>query len=220
MHLCTAFSALTLMVGRQKGHPACKKLEWWGAGVVICLEWDVDLHMAQLMPLPLIVSCFSKIQTGFTFLVLADPGSPRKRAIKWVCVCNAPLSGCLLSFRRPLTPTVCCSASHCHCQCFVLKITFWGLVVWLSWARTFTLRVNSLTITRQAFALAFWPRFTDLVSYCCIYSQIANVSGSTGGTDTLFIFWLLSTAILRTGSSVPILAVLRNWRLRLSGYLS
>jgi len=44
---------LTLLVGRQKGHPACKKLEWWGAGMVICLERDADLHMAQLMPLPL-----------------------------------------------------------------------------------------------------------------------------------------------------------------------
>ena len=42
--------------------------------------------MAQLMPLPLTVSCFSKIQIGFTFLVLADLGSPGKRAAKWVCV--------------------------------------------------------------------------------------------------------------------------------------
>jgi len=33
-----AFSALTLLVGRQEGHPACKKTEWWGTGVVICLE--------------------------------------------------------------------------------------------------------------------------------------------------------------------------------------
>jgi len=48
-----AFSALTLLVGRQEGHPACKKTEWWGAGVVICLERHADLHMAQLMPLPL-----------------------------------------------------------------------------------------------------------------------------------------------------------------------
>jgi len=47
-----AFSALTLLVGRQEGHPACKKLECSGAGVVICLERDADLHMAQLMPLP------------------------------------------------------------------------------------------------------------------------------------------------------------------------
>jgi len=77
---------LTLLVGRQEGHPACKKAEWWGAGIVICLERDADLHIAQLIPLPLTVSCFSKIQIGFTFLVLADPGSPGKRAVKRVCV--------------------------------------------------------------------------------------------------------------------------------------
>ena len=58
-------------VGRQEEHPVCKKTEWWGAGVVICLEQGADLHMAQLMPLPLTVSCVSKIQIGFTFLVLA-----------------------------------------------------------------------------------------------------------------------------------------------------
>jgi len=55
--------------------------------MVICLERGAELHMAQLMPLPLIVSCFSKIQIGFAFLLLAHPGSPRKRAIKRVCVC-------------------------------------------------------------------------------------------------------------------------------------
>jgi len=81
------FSALTLLVGRQEGHPACKKLEWWGAGMVIWLERDADLHMAQLMPLPLTVSRFSKIQIGFNFLVLAHLGSHRKRAVKRVCVC-------------------------------------------------------------------------------------------------------------------------------------
>jgi len=63
------------------------KTEWWGAGMVICLVRCADLHMAQLMPLPLTVSCFSKIQMSFTFLVLAHPGSPGKRAIKrGVCV--------------------------------------------------------------------------------------------------------------------------------------
>jgi len=40
------------------------------------------LHMAQLMPLPLTVSCSSKIQIGFTFLVPAHPGSPGKEAVK------------------------------------------------------------------------------------------------------------------------------------------
>jgi len=77
-----------LLVGWQDGHPDRKKLEWWGAGVVICLEQVADLHTAQLMPLPLTVSCFSKIQIGFTFLVPAHSGSPRKRAIKWVCYNN------------------------------------------------------------------------------------------------------------------------------------
>ena len=43
--------------------------------------------VAQLMPLPLTVSCFSKIQIGFAFLVLAHPGSPGQRAIKRMCVC-------------------------------------------------------------------------------------------------------------------------------------
>ena len=43
--------------------------------------------MVQLMPLPLIVFCFSKIQIGFTFLVPAHLGSPGKSAVKRVCVC-------------------------------------------------------------------------------------------------------------------------------------
>ena len=55
--------------------------------MVICLEQGADLHMAQLMPLPLTVSCFSKIQIGFTFLVPAHPRSPGKRAVKRACVC-------------------------------------------------------------------------------------------------------------------------------------
>jgi len=66
-------SALTLLVGWQEGYPACKKPEWWGAGVVICLEQSADLHTAQLMPLPLTVSCFSKIQIAF---YLSGTGSP------------------------------------------------------------------------------------------------------------------------------------------------
>jgi len=69
------------LAGWQEGHPACKKL----SGVIVCMERGADLHMAQQMPLPLIVSCFSKIQIGFTFLVLAHLGSPGKRAVKRVC---------------------------------------------------------------------------------------------------------------------------------------
>jgi len=96
----------------QEEHPACKKLSvkvsvwllpsvlwlcWFGGRkgirpvktwmVVICLERGADLHMAQLMPLPLSISCFSKIEIGFTFLVPAHLGSPGQRAVKQVCVC-------------------------------------------------------------------------------------------------------------------------------------
>ena len=80
-----AFSALTLLVGRQEGHPACEKHKSGGV-LVVCLEQGADLHMAQLMPLPPTVSCFSKIRIGFTFLVPAHPGSPGQRAVKRVCV--------------------------------------------------------------------------------------------------------------------------------------
>ena len=63
--------------------------------MVICLERGADLHTAQLMPLPLTVSCFSKIQIGFTFLVPAHPGSPGKRAVKR-CVCvRASVGACV-----------------------------------------------------------------------------------------------------------------------------
>ena len=55
--------------------------------MVVCLEQDADLHMAQLRSPPLTVSCSSKIQIAFIFLVLAHMGSPGKRAVKQVCVC-------------------------------------------------------------------------------------------------------------------------------------
>ena len=123
-----AFSALTLLVGRQEGHPACKKLEWWGAGIVVaslqlaavcdtfksapCLEQGADLHMAQLMPLPLTVSCFSKIQIGFIFLVLAHPGSQE----------NGPLNGCV------------CVCVWPPIQCTFI-IVFQQMLTWCKWSR-------------------------------------------------------------------------------------
>jgi len=94
----SAFSALTLLVGQQEGHPARKKTEWWGAGMAICLERGADLHMAQLMPLALTVSCFNKIQIGY----LTGTGSPHL-AIKRVCVCL-------------------CS-SYDVCSCFIIAVT-------------------------------------------------------------------------------------------------
>jgi len=101
-----------LLVGRQEGHLACKKTEWWGAGMVICLERGADLHMAQLMPLPLTVSCFSKIQIGFAFLVPDLPGSPGQRAVKLVCVCAC----------HPAGASWCSDAAWCQHYCGNLYI--------------------------------------------------------------------------------------------------
>jgi len=81
------FSALMLLIVRQEGHLACKKTEWWGAGMVICLEQGADLHMAQLMPLPLTVSCFSKIQIGLPFWYRLTRVVPDKGRSTCVCVC-------------------------------------------------------------------------------------------------------------------------------------
>ena len=65
--------------------------------MVICLERGAELHTAQLMPLSLTVSCFSKIQICFTFLVPAHPDSPRQRAAKRVCVCVTNKQDCVPS---------------------------------------------------------------------------------------------------------------------------
>jgi len=114
-----AFSALTLLVGRQEGHPACKK-QWWGAGVVICLEQGADLHIAQLMPLPLTVSCFSNIQIGFTFLVQAHLGSPGKRAVKRVCV---NICVCVINMAKT-ADYICCSVDSktFHSECTLVQL--------------------------------------------------------------------------------------------------
>ena len=80
---------MLLLVPAYPGCPGQTAVKWLllvvGAGVVICLEQGADLHMVQLMPLPLTVFCFSTIQIGFTFLVLAYPGS----------LGQGPLNGCV-----------------------------------------------------------------------------------------------------------------------------
>jgi len=117
LYLVLFFSALTLLVGRQEGHPACKILEWWDAGVVICLEQDADLHLAQLMPLPLTVSCFSKIQIGSTFLVPADLVVPEKGPLNG-CVCVYLVLFCLFvlfffsAVSLLFTPVTCRNIAH------------------------------------------------------------------------------------------------------------
>ena len=97
LYVYCAFSAWTRLVGRQEGHLACKKLsDGVLAWLFICLERGADLHMAQLMPLPLTVSCFSKIQIGFTFLIPAYPDSPGKGPLNGcVCVCAISCKKCM-----------------------------------------------------------------------------------------------------------------------------
>jgi len=108
--------------------------------VVVCLEQGASLHMAQLMPLPLTVSCFSKIQIGFTFLVPAHLGSPGKRAVKRVCVsllsfcvvcCNFANVAICPSYASPLwaakgikfltCPFVCACMHNVHAQAEALS---------------------------------------------------------------------------------------------------
>jgi len=94
------FDAVGWAAGRASG---LRKTEWWGAAVVKCLEQGADLHMAQLMPQPLSVS---KIQIGFTFLVLAQPGSPGQKLLnRCVCAC---ICVCVL---------LCAFVWVCECAC-------------------------------------------------------------------------------------------------------
>ena len=78
--------------------------------MVICMERGADLHMAQLMPLPLTVSCFIKIHIGFTFLVPAHPGSSGQRAVKRVCV------------RLRVRVCVCVSYIACNIACNMFTV--------------------------------------------------------------------------------------------------
>jgi len=101
IYVC-AFSALTLLVGWQEGHSACKKLSC-GCCMVICLERGADLHMAKLMPLPLTVSGFSKIQIGLPFWY----------RLTWVVPEKGPLNGCVC---------VCVCVHLCLCGTYVREL--------------------------------------------------------------------------------------------------
>ena len=97
--------------------------------MVICLERDADLHVAQLMPLPLTVSCFSKIQIGFTFLVPAHLGSHGKRAVKRVSVCVLG-SLIILIVSRALRLAMAVGGKYRP-----VKLLSGGALAWLSGAR-------------------------------------------------------------------------------------
>jgi len=106
--------------------------------MVICQERGADLHMAQLMPLPLTVACYSKIQIGFTFPVPAHLGSPGKRAVKQVCMCVCV--GCSACFRHSVYMCVawrCCwlcinwtTYDSCSCGTIPLHVLLVFCVRW------------------------------------------------------------------------------------------
>jgi len=87
MYLQSPFIALMLLVGQQEGYPACKKQEWWGAGVIVCLERGADLHMAQLMPLSL-ASVKSSLVLPFCYwLTWVVPEKGLLNGCVYVCAC-------------------------------------------------------------------------------------------------------------------------------------
>jgi len=136
-------------LGGRKGIRPIKNLVWWGTGMVICLERDADLHMAQLMPLLLTVSCFSKIQIGFTFLVPAYPGGPGKRAVIRGCVCvfqhclsyDASSNPSKIFFTRLLIDTahIACGSTKlsavCPSVCPIIRLPHAAAVSLLLWAQ-------------------------------------------------------------------------------------
>ena len=93
--------------------------------MVICLGRGADLHMTQAMPLPLTVSCFSKIQIGFTFLVPAYPGSPGQRAVKRVCVCVC-VRACVCVLVKIITLSM---VITCQPACHLLRMFYSGAAI-------------------------------------------------------------------------------------------
>jgi len=132
--------------------------------VVICLEPGTDLHMAQLMPLPLTVSCFSQIQIGYTFLIPAHLGSPGKGPLNgcvWVCVCADSFAFSAL--------TLLVGQQEGHPACKKLSggvlawISVWSEVQTCVWPSRCHCHSLSLAPVKSRLVLPFWYRLTRLV---------------------------------------------------------
>jgi len=122
-----------MLVEHWEEQSVCEKIDWWGAGIVFCLEWGAnDLHMVRLMPMPQchpIISCFIKIQIGLTFLVLAYPGCAVKEAVKRVSVLQLnTMSTEQRNSNELLSVDLYCNAvpylmSAYNCQCCSFRVT-------------------------------------------------------------------------------------------------
>jgi len=92
--LRTAFSALTLLVGRQEEQPVCKKIsDEVLAWLSVCSDVQMICIMVRMMPLPPIISRFTKIQIGLTFLCRLTQVVMEKRALNG-CFCNFTVLYC------------------------------------------------------------------------------------------------------------------------------
>ena len=169
---CSAFSALTLLVGRQEGHPACKKLS------CEVLAWLSAWSKVQTCTRPSwchchsTVSCFSKIQIGFTFLVPAHLGSPGQRADKRVCVVDLPYTRCGLSnccrfvrdcYCLQCLDTVGRQEGHPACKKLSGDVLAWNEVqtcIRPSWCHCHSL---SLASVKSRLVLPFWYWLTRVV---------------------------------------------------------
>jgi len=101
------FDAVGWASGRASG---LQKIDWWGAGMVICLDWGAMFALwSSWCHCHSIVYCIIKIQNGVTFLVLAKPGCPCKEAVKWVCL---PVVSSIVSGAECYSASGCVLQSH------------------------------------------------------------------------------------------------------------
>ena len=135
-----SFSALTLLVGQQEGHPACKKTEWWGAGMVICLEWCADVHMAQLMPLPF-TAVKSRLFLPFWYL------------LTWVVPEKGPLNGCVCCYKTVIV-------LYAAMQSFSSLSVLMSFVVFHYW--------TCFTVMQHTALLTFAVHWLSEIGACCL----------------------------------------------------
>ena len=146
--------------------------------MVVWLEWGADLHTAQLMPLPLTVSCFSKIQIRFTFLVPAHPGCPGQMAVKHVCVPVVAWQLCKLLY--PCYFTLLTLEWQCCMETvgWLTSVGCWCCQVENVWSVWWTF---SATVMMQSWWRSQWRSSTKYATpHCLSDRQVAPVMLATG----------------------------------------
>ena len=182
--------------------------------------------MAQLMPLPLTVSCFSKIQIGFTFLVPAHPDSPGQRAVKWMCVAVCLVLVCVAVCRAASCMTrgspgqwACCTWTRVCCLTCVVCATWF--VTTHSWSFP---TVHSVCRQTVQSPVMLSPQLVVVLpsSICWTSSELWWFSGGRGESypelvhavlpSVLWCCWLGGRKVIR-----PVKRVVGCWRVCLSG---